>query len=498
MKQLVLAIDQSTSATKAVLFDHQGKLVAKVAVPHRQYVNEKGWVEHDPEEIYHNLHRAVHDVLEHAGIDGKEIVAAGLSNQRETTVLWDVRTGEPVYPAIVWQCGRAQEICNRLQSQSTYVKHASGLNLSPYFSAAKMNWIVEHIPQAAALQRQGVLVASTIDAWLVYRLSGGKCVKTEPANASRTQLMNIKDQRWDDGLIHLFGLDGCIFPEICESDFCFCMTDFEKALPVSVPLHCVLGDSQSALFAQGCLQPGMVKVTYGTGSSVMMNTGVACIASEDLVTSVGWRMHDQFCYVLEGNINYSAATIQWLKEDLRLIQSASEVSSTAEQATGNRDVFFVPAFSGLSAPYWCPSAKALICGMDRSTRKEEVVRAAEESIGYQIQDILALMERDSRLPITSLRVDGGPTRDAFLMQFESDVSQKEVWVPDLEELSAQGVAYGAGLGVGWYQAVDCFRHDYKAIFKPRMTEEERKMRCGKWKKAVRLAMYYSTLEKEEI
>lgn len=487
----ILAIDQSTSCTKAMLFDEQGNLSARKNIPHRQYVNEKGWIEHDVEEIYHNLIMAVRGVV--AEVGPNEIVAAGLANQRETTVVWNRKTGKPLYRAIVWQCGRARDICDQLQPLAPKVKEKTGMPLSPFFSAAKVAWIKKHV----GFPSDTDLVASTIDCFIVNRLSGGREVKTDFSNACRTQLFNIHSLQWDKDLLDAFGLDGRMMPEVCDSDSMFCETDFEGCLPRKIPLHCILGDSQSALFAQGCLSPGMVKATYGTGSSVMMNIGEAYHPTEMLVTSIAWKIRGSLAYVVEGNINYSGALTQWLVDDLALIKKAGEAGKLATTSKPLPEGFYiVPAFSGLGAPYWDSNARAAVLGMDRTVGKAEFVRATEEAIAYQITDILEKMKEETGIPFSCLHVDGGPTRDSFLMQIQSDIAQIPLRIARIEELSALGVAMAAGIAIGFYSD-KIFSLPAKREYRPNMKFAIREKKYEGWKKAVSFTRSYCK-DKEKI
>ncbi|WP_320128882.1 glycerol kinase GlpK [uncultured Sphaerochaeta sp.] len=490
MDQYILSIDQSTSTTKALLFDKKGKLFRRSDTSHRQLIDEKGWVEHDPLEIYANLLHAVKSVIHESGISTKQIVGASISNQRETSLAWNRETGEPVYNAIVWQCGRGEAICKRLERHKTFIKERTGLNLSPYFSAAKFAWILENVPKAQELAREKHLVCSTIDSWLVKRLTVEHSVLTEYSNASRTQLFNINTLDWDRDVCSLFGLSPEMLPPVHPSDSLFGYTDFGGIFDDPIPLHGVLGDSHGALFAQGCLQPGMVKATYGTGSSIMMNIGDRPIFCKDLVTSLAWGLEGNIQYVLEGNINYSGATITWLVDDLQLLGSAREVEALASKAKPVPGLYLVPAFSGLGAPYWEGNARAMVCGMNRTTGKAELVRAAEESIGYQIADIIELMKKESGYSVPLLKVDGGATRDAFLMQFQADILQSTISIASLEELSGQGAAFACGLALGFYEKSKIFPVLGKHTFKPIMKEAERDCLYQGWQKAISCTLSY--------
>ncbi len=488
MNQYILSFDQSTSTTKALLFDRNAALVGRADIPHRQIINDQGWVEHDAQEILANVFKAAEQLLLQTGIDSNCIKAVSISNQRETALAWDRTTGNPLYNAIVWQCGRAQEICNNLSDQKTLIHSHTGLHLSPYFSAAKFSWLLNHVEQVRKAAEDQQLVLSTMDSFLLHHLSEEKVVKTDYSNASRTQLLNLVKLDWDIEVAQLFGIHLDCLPEVCDSNAVFAHTTIGGLLQSPVPLCGVLGDSQGALFAQGCLREGLTKATYGTGSSIMMNIGSEAVLCEDLVTSVAWGMDGNITYVLEGNINYSGATISYLVDDLGLIASAKEAGKLAQSARVVEGLYMVPAFSGLGAPYWDANARALIIGMDRRTGKAELVKAAEEAIAYQIADILFLMQKHSQKDIKSLRVDGGPTNDTFLMQFQSDILQSEVRVANLEELSGQGPALLALLKLGIVDEQTAFDRPPKALYHAGMDSKERDRLYLGWQKAVGKAL----------
>lgn len=480
----VLGIDQSTQGTKALLFDGEGALVCRTDLPHRQIIDEKGWVEHDPEEIYLNTVQVVRDLVEKSGIDKNGICVLGISNQRETALVWDRESGKPVYNAIVWQCARGAAICRELDGHASMIRARTGLQLSPYFSAAKLAWVLRNVPGAQERARQGALCCGTIDSWLVYRLTGGREFRTDYSNASRTQLFNIGALEWDGEVCALFDIPLCCLPEPTDSNGEFGFTDFDGFLERPIPIRGVLGDSHGALFGQGCLKPGMTKATYGTGSSVMMNIGDRPVYSEQAVTSLAWRMDGRAEYVLEGNINYTGAVISWLKDSLGLIASPGESQTLAEQANPLDTTYLVPAFSGLGAPYWDSEARAVISGMSRTTGKAELVRAAVESIAYQINDVLSAMEAAAGTELRELRVDGGPTKNGYLMQFQSDIAGIPVQVPSAEELSGIGAAYAAGTAAGVYTLDSLLGRMERTRFDPAMPADERGRRLDGWKAAV--------------
>ena len=446
----IISIDQSTQGTKALLFDDTGSLIKRADKSHEQIINHEGWISHDPVEIYHNIIIVVTRLLEEAGIDRSQVVGVGISNQRETSLAWNRITGEPVGQAIVWQCARAADICDRISAmgKAEEIRRKTGMNLSPYFPASKIAWILENIPEAKELAGVGNLCHGTIDSWVVYKLTGGNSYKTDYSNASRTQLFNIFDLKWDPEICGIFGIDPANLAEVCDSNANYGETDFEGLLPHPIPIHAVLGDSHGALFGQGCLEPGMIKSTYGTGSSIMMNIGKKPVLStHGVVTSLAWSMDGEVNYVLEGNLNYTGAVITWLKDELKMIDQPAETQILAEQAVKEDSVYLIPAFSGLGAPYWDSRASAMITGMTRTTGKAEIVRAGLECIAYQITDILRAMSEDAEVTVSELRVDGGPTKNTYLMQFQSDIAGVDVQVPDSEELSGIGPAYAVGLAL---------------------------------------------------
>lgn len=486
MAKYIIGIDQSTQGTKAMLFDEKGALLLRTDKSHAQLIDEKGWVEHDPEEIYANTIEVVKMLLEKSGIDRGEVCALGISNQRETALAWNRKTGKPVYNAIVWQCARGAAICDRIEKQgkADMIKARTGLQLSPYFSAGKLAWIMEEVDGVKELAKQGDICCGTVDSWLVFKLTDGKEFRTDYSNASRTQLFNISELRWDEEICETFGIPSCCMAELTDSDGLFGETDFEGLLPHPIPIHGVLGDSHGALFGQGCLERGMMKTTYGTGSSIMMNIGEEPIFSDlGVVTSLAWKTNGRVNYVLEGNINYTGAVITWLKDQMGLLVSAGESEALAREANPADRTYLVPAFSGLGAPYWRSDVSAALVGMSRTTTRAEVVKAGLDCIAYQITDIVRLMKEAAGIAEVELRVDGGPTRNRYLMQFQSDILDCRVQVPQAEELSGIGAAYAAGLGAGIYDS-SVFESMKYAPFTPQMEEETRQKLYGGWQDAV--------------
>jgi glycerol kinase len=485
----LLGIDQSTQGTKALIFDQNGEILGRCDIAHDQIINELGWVEHNPVQIYNNTLQVVKDVIEKTGIKKREIFGVGITNQRETAVAWDRDTGAPIYNAIVWQCARGADICNALKEYEEEIQKRTGLNLSPYFSAAKIAWILQNVKNAKEKSEVGELVYGTMDSWLVYHLTGKKSFKTDYSNASRTELFNINELVWDTDICKLFGINPACLAEVYDSNAYYGETDFEGFLDNPIPIHSVMGDSHGALYGQYCHQKGMVKATYGTGSSIMMNIGKTPIFSnKGIVTSLAWGMDGVVEYVMEGNINYSGAVISWLKNDLKIITSASQVEDLAYEANVLDKTYLVPAFTGLGAPYWKSDTSAILCGMTRTTGKAEIVKSALDSIAYQITDIVSLMAEESNLSIKELRVDGGPTKNNYLMQFQSDMLNIPVCVPKSEELSVIGAVYMAGIAMGIYNKEEVFTDLYIKNFYPKMDEIERNLKYQGWSEAVKLVI----------
>ena len=484
----VISIDQSTQGTKAILLDKDGALLCRVDKAHRQIINEKGWVSQDPEEIYQNTIEIIRHLIRKTGIDKNLVAGIAISNQRETSLIWDATDGKPVANAIVWQCARAAEICEReeIKSHADHIFEKTGMNLSPYFPAAKIAWLLEHVEEAKTLIENGKLRCGTMDAYLIYRLTAGKSYKTDYSNASRTQLFNVFDLTWDKEICAWFRIPAEILPEVVDSDALFGMTNCEGIFDKEIPIHAAMGDSHAALFGQHCLQEGMTKATYGTGSSIMMNIGSRPVLStHGVVTSLAWGKNGRVEYVLEGNLNYTGAVITWLQKDLKLIDDPSETENLARQAQKDDEVYLIPAFTGLGAPYWKPHAKAAILGMDRTTGRAEIVRAGLECIAYQIHDVIRAMEKDAGISLNELRVDGGPTKNTYLMQFQCDMIGSSVAVPEAEELSAIGAGYMAGLALGlWDEHV--FSKVKRTIYVSEMDLALKEKKLNGWKEAVEM------------
>lgn len=482
----ILSVDQSTQGTKAMLFDEQAVLVARADRAHRQIINDKGWVEHDLQEILLNTLAVCADVIAKAGVSKCDVVAMGISNQRETVAAWDRETGEPLHNAIVWQCSRATELCRELEPHADEVQRKTGLMLSPYFSAPKMAWMLRHVPAVQEAAQKGTLCFGTIDSYLVWKLTEEHAFKTDYSNASRTSLLNLDTLVWDDGLCDMYGIPRAALPEICMSDALYGHTTLGGLLDRPLPICGVLGDSHAALLGQQCLNPGDVKATYGTGSSVMMQTGSRRVNSTcGLVTGLAWGLNGKVSYVLEGNLNYTGAVITWLKKDVKLIDTDQESEELAYAANPEDTACFVPAFTGLGAPYWDSTATGMLTGITRTTGRAEIVRACLECIGFQIDDLLTRMAADSGLTVSELRVDGGPTANRYLMQFQSDVSGAALRVPGIQELSGMGAALAAGFSCGLYRIETVYSAMKHTYYRPDMSDGLREKKRARWQLAVR-------------
>ncbi len=483
----LIGLDQSTQGTKAVLLDESGKIRGRSFRSHEQIISPEGWVSHDGEEILLRCREVIRSLLQETDVSPDMVAAVGISNQRETTVAWDRETGIPVRKAIVWQCARAKEISDEITDEGfrEYVRRKTGIPLSPYFPACKAAWILRHEPKARELADRRRLCIGTIDSWLVFRMTEGRVFRTDYSNASRTQLFDLHTLSWDGEICSRLGIPLHALPEITGSDGDYGATTLDGLFDRPVPLAAVMGDSHAALFGQGCIRPGMAKATYGTGSSVMMNIGETFRASErGLVTSIAWGRGGRVEYVLEGNINYAGAVITWLQKDLGLIERAEDTEALAFRANRSDTSYLVPAFSGLGAPYWKDSARAVLTGMSRTTGKCEIVKAALESIGYQVTAVTEAMGADAGLTLSELRTDGGPTANRYLMQFQSDMAHVKIAVPEARELSAMGAAMMAGIHTGLWDDSILHAIGRQTEYTPEMDENERNRKYSGWKEAV--------------
>ena len=491
MKHYIIAIDQSTSATKAILFDEGCKLLGRVNVEHKQYYPQAGWVEHDAEEIYANAVEAIRGLMKLGLAEEGASYSLAITNQRETVVVWNAETGKPISHAVVWQCQRGAEICRQLKEaghEKTFLAK-SGLLIDPYFSASGVKWLLDHVEGAREAAEQGQLRMGTIDSWLIWKLTGGEVHATDYTNASRTLLFNIHTLDWDEELCSLFTVPRTMLPKALPCDAVFGRTTIEGLFPEGIEIAGVLGDSHGALAGQMCFEAGMGKATYGTGSSVMVNIGEEAVAApEGLVTSVGFAAKGKVFYAFEGNIHCTGATLRWLADQLQLIGSPAETEALATSVESTGGVYLVPAFAGLGAPWWNSEAKAIIAGMTLGTTKAHVVRAALEAIPYQIKDLVDLMTGQAGVKLKELRVDGGPTRNRFLMQFQADMLNATINRADIEEASAMGAVVMNGLARGVWATLDevaALRTSDNRI-EPKMTAEERATLHGGWIEAVKL------------
>ena len=491
MKHYIIAIDQSTSATKAILFDEGCKLLGRVNVEHKQYYPQAGWVEHDAEEIYANAVEAIRGLMKLGLAEEGASYSLAITNQRETVVVWNAETGKPISHAVVWQCQRGAEICRQLKEaghEKTFLAK-SGLLIDPYFSASGVKWLLDHVEGAREAAEKGQLRMGTIDSWLIWKLTGGEVHATDYTNASRTLLFNIHTLDWDEELCSLFTVPRTMLPKALPCDAVFGRTTIEGLFPEGIEIAGVLGDSHGALAGQMCFEAGMGKATYGTGSSVMVNIGEeAVVAPEGLVTSVGFAAKGKVFYAFEGNIHCTGATLRWLADQLQLIGSPAETEALATSVESTNGVYLVPAFAGLGAPWWNSEAKAIIAGMTLGTTKAHVVRAALEAIPYQIKDLVDLMTGQAGVKLKELRVDGGPTRNRFLMQFQADMLNATINRADIEEASAMGAVVMNGLARGVWATLDevaALRTSDNRI-EPKMTAEERATLHGGWIEAVKL------------
>lgn len=456
MKSFILAIDQSTSGTKVLVVDKNGNIVAKSAAEHKQLYPAPGWVEHDPLEIYDNVKSCALEAIGKARIEIDHIATLTITNQRETAVMWDRTTGLPVYNAIVWQCQRTAEQCARLKAagHEASVKSRTGLRLDPYFSAAKWRWILDHVGEARQKLAQGRLLAGTIDSWLVWKLTGGCVHATDYTNASRTSLYNIHALEWDEEMCGLFGVSSGLLPEVKSSDEIFGYTD-TNWIGASIPITGVIGDSQAALFGNLCLEQGMAKATYGTGTSVLMNVGGRPVdAGQGVVQAIAWGKGGIVTYALEAVIRTSGDSIKWIRDKLGLFDTFEEFDRLLQDVPHNEGVYLVPAFVGLGAPYWEPDARAAIIGLNRSSGKSHIIRAALESIAYQVRDAVELLQSASGIDLRDLRADGEAANNPVLMQFQADILNREVLRSGITELSAMGSAFMGGLGIGFWSSLE--------------------------------------------
>ncbi|MED0679170.1 glycerol kinase GlpK [Aneurinibacillus thermoaerophilus] len=492
-KKYVLALDQGTTSSRAIVFNKQGKIVTVAQREFSQYFPKPGWVEHDAYEIWGSILAVIAEALSTANISAKEIAAIGITNQRETTVVWDKHTGNPVYNAIVWQSRQTADICEELKAKgySDMVRDKTGLLIDAYFSGTKVKWILDNVEGAREKAEKGDLLFGTIDTWLIWRLSGGEAHVTDYSNASRTLMYNIYEQKWDEELLEMLNIPKSMLPEVRPSSEIYAHTAEQHFFGENVPLAGAAGDQQAALFGQACYEMGMAKNTYGTGCFMLMNTGEKAVKSKHgLLTTLAWGIDGKVEYALEGSIFVAGSAIQWLRDGLRMLKTAADSEQYAARVESTNGVYMVPAFVGLGTPYWDSEVRGAIFGLTRGTEKEHFVRATLESLAYQTKDVLSAMEADSGIRLKTLRVDGGAVKNNFLMQFQSDILGVEVERPTINETTALGAAYLAGLAVGFWESREeiAAKWQMEKCFKPKMLEEERMHLYTGWKKAVEAAM----------
>ncbi len=489
MQKYILSLDAGTTSSRAILFDHDGNMCSAAQMEFPQIYPQPGWVEHNAEVIWETQLKVIREALAKEGITLESVAAIGIANQRETTVVWDKNTGEPVCNAIVWQCRRTAEYCDSLKARglAEEVREKTGLLIDAYFSGTKLRWILENIPGVRARAERGELLFGTIDTWLIWKLTGGKAHVTDYSNASRTMLYNIHRLCWDEEILKILDIPLCMLPEVKPSGSLMGMTD-PSVTGIAVPISGAAGDQQAALFGQACFEPGQAKNTYGTGCFLLMNTGEKPnVSANGLVTTIAWGLGGKINYALEGSIFTAGAAIQWLRDELRLIRTAAETEEAALSVQDSNGAYVVPAFTGLGAPYWDSYARGTIVGITRGVNRNHIIRAVLESIAYQTNDVLTAMQQDSGIRLSSLKVDGGAAANNFLMQFQADVIQAPVLRPACLETTAMGAAFFAGLTVGYWASQEELVRTLSigSEFKPRRDAEWQRAALKGWHKAVK-------------
>ncbi len=486
MAQYILALDQGTTSSRAILFDKQQNIIGISQKEFTQHYPKEGWVEHDPMEIYSSQYAVMMEVIAQSGVDVKDIKGIGITNQRETTILWDAKTGRPVYNAIVWQCRRTADRIDQLKQQGLeeYIRKTTGLVPDAYFSATKIAWILDHVPQGRERAKKGEILFGTVDSWLIWKLSGGKVHVTDYTNASRTMLFNINTLSWDEKLLDALDIPMQMLPQVKNSSEIYAYTTIQGE---EIPIAGIAGDQQAALFGQCCFEQGQAKNTYGTGCFLLMNTGdKPCFSQNGLITTIAIGLNGKVQYALEGSVFVGGAVIQWIRDEMRFINESKDAEYYAQKVEDTGGVYLVPAFTGLGAPHWDMYARGCIIGITRGTKREHIIRAAQESIAYQSYDLVKAMEKDTGVSIRELKVDGGASRDAFLMQFQADVLDCEVRRPMIRETTALGAAYLAGLAVDVWKDTDEIRKLWNCdtVFQSQMKAERREKLLRDWHRAV--------------
>ena len=494
MDTYIMALDAGTTSNRCILFDRQGNIAGMAQKEFTQYFPHPGWVEHDAEEIFSVQLEVARQALQNAGITASQVAAIGITNQRETTVVWNKATGRPICNAIVWQCRRTADYCTQLADQglTDTIRNKTGLVIDPYFSGTKIRWILENVPGAREQAEKGELLFGTVETWLIWKLTGGKVHVTDYSNASRTMLFNIHSLTWDAEILELMNIPASILPQAVPSSQIYGHTQ-AQFLGAAIPISGAAGDQQAALFGQTCFQPGDSKCTYGTGAFLLMNTGTSPITSKSgLVTTIAWGLDGRVTYALEGSIFIAGAAIQWLRDELRFLESSGDSEYMANKVQDTGGCYLVPAFAGLGAPYWDPHARGTLVGLTRGTNKYHIIRATLDAIAYQVCDVLGAMEQDAGQKLSSLRTDGGASANNYLLQTQADLCSASVVRPQCVETTAMGAAYLAGLAVGYWQNLNEIRSQWTVDreFTPAIDEYNRKSRMDGWKKAVRCAISF--------
>ena len=495
MKKYVMALDQGTTSSRCILFDQSGKVCSSAQKEFTQIYPQPGWVEHNPLEIWSSQLSVAVEAMGKIGVDASEIATIGITNQRETTIVWNRKTGKPIYNAIVWQCRRTAEMINALKEKGfdQVIKEKTGLIPDAYFSATKIKWILENVAGAREQAEAGELCFGTVDTWLIWNLTKGKVFVTDYTNASRTMLFDIHKRQWDDEILKELNIPKCMLPEVKPSSCLYGVTN-EAIIGGEIPISGAAGDQQAALFGQCCFEAGEAKNTYGTGCFLLMNTGSKAITSKNgLLTTIAASTDEEVCYALEGSVFVAGAAIQWLRDEMHIIQNSPQSEEYAVAVDDTDGVYVVPAFTGLGAPYWNPYARGMMVGLTRGTKREHVIRATLESLAFQTYEVIEAMQRDAEMSLKSLKVDGGASANNFLMQFQADILQKNVLRPDCIETTALGAAFLAGIGVGFWKDKEEVREKWALsnTFAPAMKEEKRIEKVKGWKRAVRCAICYT-------
>lgn len=501
-KKYIIALDQGTTSSRAVLLDHDANIVGIAQREFTQIYPKTGWVEHDPMEIWATQSSTLNEVVAKTGITSDQIAAIGITNQRETTIVWNKNTGKPVYNAIVWQCRRTAEFCDQLKAKgyTDYIRNTTGLVVDPYFSGTKVKWILDNVEGAREQAEKGELLFGTVDTWLIWKLTQGRVHVTDYTNASRTMMFNIHSKQWDDKMLEILDIPRSMLPEVKNSSEIYGQTNIGGKGGVRIPIAGIAGDQQAALYGHLCVNAGQAKNTYGTGCFMLMNTGNKAITSQNgLLTTICCNAKGEPAYALEGSVFIAGASIQWLRDELKIVHDSADTEYFAQKVPDCNGVYVVPAFTGLGAPYWDPYARGAIVGLSRGANRNHIVRATLESIAYQTKDVLEAMLSDSGEKLQSLRVDGGATANNFLMQFQADILNTQVERPTVKEITALGAAYLAGLATGFWKDLEELRDkaSIERTFLPDQNEAKQQRRYKGWKKAVKRALEWAKEDDEE-